>query len=139
MADPVNSDDPAAHDGDTVTLMLDLGHHVWLDPLSYRLYGINAPELRGDNAAAGMLSRNHLRQLIRDFSIKQPSPPWLEHGYLVVIVTHKAKRYWDFRPTEDTEKFGRYLIEIIGKDAAGNWVNLNQKMLEAGHAVPYLP
>jgi micrococcal nuclease len=139
MADPVDGDIPAVYDGDTLTLVQDLGHHVWLDPLNYRLYGINAPELRGETHAAGLLAREYLRQLVRDYAIKKPLPPWLRSGFLFIVVTHQYKRYWDYRPAEDTEKFGRYLIEVIGQDANGALVNLNQKMIEAGHAVPYFP
>lgn len=48
------------HDGDTCTLIIDLGFGITYT-INCRLYGINAPELNTD---AGKASRAHLTQLL---------------------------------------------------------------------------
>lgn len=132
---------PAAHDGDTVTMILDLGHHVWLDPLNYRLFGINAPELTTvPPSPTGKQARDYLIGLIKQYALptKQP-PPWANGGFGLIVVTHQAKRNVDYRPTEDLEKYGRYLVELFGQDATGVYVNLNSRMVADGQATSYFP
>lgn len=94
-------------DGDSCTAKLDLGMHVSME-IKIRLYGINAPEIRGADKLAGIQSRDHLRSMIlmRD----------------VIIKTYKDK----------TEKYGRWLADIFVDD-----VNINQKMVQDGHAIVY--
>jgi endonuclease YncB( thermonuclease family) len=129
---------PMVYDGDTLTMLIDLGHHCWLDPLNYRLYGINAPEMP---TPEGKLARDYLRGMVMQYALQTKKPPvWLAGGFAMVVVTHQAKRLVDFRPTEDLEKYGRYLVELFGIDqTTGKWINLNAKMVEAGHAVIYVP
>lgn len=95
------------YDGDTCTATVDLGMRVSME-IKIRLYGINAPELRGADKLAGIQSRDHLRSMIlmRD----------------VIIKTYKDK----------TEKYGRWLADIFIDD-----VNINQKMVQDGHAIVY--
>lgn len=93
------------YDGDTVTVDIDLGLNVWIRNEKVRLYGINAPELRGKERPQGLPSRDHLRELILDKD--------------VIIETIKDKK----------GKYGRYLgIIMLGK------VNINEKMVEDGFA-----
>jgi micrococcal nuclease len=74
-----------------------------------RLYGINAPELR---TPEGPAARQRLMEL-------------MPIGSEIIVRTVKDK----------TEKFGRYLGVFIDHD--GN--QINQKMVDEGHAVHYLP
>lgn len=56
----------AVYDGDTVTVDIDLGLKIWQRGEKLRLYGINAPEMRGEEREQGIVSRDRLRELILD-------------------------------------------------------------------------
>ena len=75
-------------DGDTVTARVDLGFGIERTD-RFRLYGINAPEMKLDTKIAGEASKARLAELVLN---KQ-----------VVISTYKDKR----------EKYGRYLATIF--------------------------
>lgn len=99
-------------DGDTVEADVDLGFHTYRSE-RFRLYGINAPETKGDTREAGRLATQHLIDLL---SSHAPTNR-------VTIQTKRDKQ----------EKYGRYLAVLIA-----NGVNINQRMVEDGHAVVYL-
>jgi micrococcal nuclease len=101
----------SAYDGDTITVDIDLGLHTWVHGEKLRLYRINAPELTGATKAAGRASRDFLRSIVIDKEI--------------FIETIKDER----------EKYGRYLAEVWLQDADGVWQNINDMMVQAGHAV----
>jgi micrococcal nuclease len=94
-------------DGDSCTAKLDLGMRVSMD-IKIRLYGINAPEMRGGEKGNGVRSREYLRNLIL--------------GKDVIIKTYKDK----------TEKYGRWLAEIFVDNQS-----VNNIMVEDGYAVRY--
>ncbi len=96
-------------DGDTVDAMIDLGCHVFVKE-RLRLFGINAPEMRGKSRDAGIAAKEHLSEL-------------LDNCGLLVVRTHKDKQ----------GKYGRYLVELIGEDGS----NLNKQMIQNGYAVEY--
>ena len=100
------------HDGDTVTLNIDLGLRVWLMHQKVRLAGIDAPEL-GREDKAGEKARDALRDLIA------------KYGEHVIIQTRKDTR----------EKYGRWLAVIyVGKEG----FNANDWMVGAGHATRWV-
>ena len=101
----------AAYDGDTITVDIDLGLHTWIRGEKLRLYRINAPELTGPSKVAGRASRDYLRSVIIDKEI--------------FIETIKDER----------EKYGRYLAEVWLQDSDGAWQNINDMLVQAGHAV----
>ncbi|HET7110212.1 MAG TPA: thermonuclease family protein [Gemmatimonadales bacterium] len=91
-------------DGDTLHLDVDLGFDIRRAD-TFRLYGINAPEL---STAEGLAAKDWLTDQLA--------------GGIDMVTTHKDTR----------EKYGRYLGTL--------WVdgvNINEAMVEAGHAVPY--
>lgn len=100
----------SVYDGDTCTVDIDLGLRVWLKGEKLRLYGINAPELRGSERPEGLKSRDYLRSLI--------------DGQDILIETYCDKR----------GKYGRYLavIYIHQQDA---WLNINEELVRKGFAV----
>jgi len=98
------------YDGDTCTLDIDLGLNIWNKGEKIRLNRINAPELRGDEKAKGLESRDYLRSLILEKEI--------------FIETIKDRK----------EKYGRYLAEIWLADENGNFNNINDKMVKNGFA-----
>lgn len=104
----------SVYDGDTVKLDIDLGLNVWIHKSSVRLYGIDAPEIKGKERPKGIKARDRLRYLV--------------DGKEVIIRTHKDR----------TGKYGRYLVEIytIGKD--GRLININEQLVKEKHAVEYM-
>lgn len=96
-------------DGDTVEANIDLGFSCHYVSV-VRLKGIDAPELSGDTKTAGLAAKNYLATL-------------LSAGPTVVITTELRK---------DKDKYGR----VLGTFYA-NGLNVNQAMIDAGHAVQY--
>ena len=92
------------HDGDTFTGELDLGFRVKMVQ-TFRLEGINAPELTGETRDAG--EKSHVRLL----SI-------LMMGKDVIVCSSKQ------------EKYGRWL-GVVYSDG----VNVNETMVREGYAV----
>ena len=100
----------SVYDGDTCRVDIDLGLGIWLRNEKLRLVRINAPEMTGPDKALGTASRDFLRELI--------------DGREIIIETLKDRR----------GKYGRYLAEIwIGQE--GVWINVNDALVAAGHAV----
>ena len=107
-------------DGDTLHLDVDLGFFTRME-IIVRLYGLNTPEVRGAERAAGLRSKAYVTEVV---------PP----GTLVVVKTYKAEKYgrfladiWYLPDSTDRE-------EIQSK---GRW--LNKELLDKGLAVVYLP
>ena len=92
-------------DGDTVDVEIDLGLDI-RHRTRLRLYGINAPEVRGPSRESGKASADALRGLIAD------SPD-------VIVQTVKDRR----------EKYGRYLATIWAGET-----NVNEAMVTMGFA-----
>lgn len=98
-------------DGDTVDLDIDLGFNVHINPMRFRLAGLNAPEKNSKNVAeraAAATASATLEALLKD------SP--------LVVKTEK----------DSQEKYGRYLANI--------WVGtlcVNVEMIRLGHATAY--
>jgi micrococcal nuclease len=96
------------YDGDTITVDIDLGLGVWMKGQKIRLYGINAPEMRGADKANGKISRDWLREAIMDKDI--------------VIVTRKDKK----------GKYGRWVGTIWTKEnftLIDNCISINEEMI----------
>ena len=81
----------SAHDGDTITANIDLGFHVNITE-TFRLSGINSPEIVGPTKQLGIDARDFVRNLILNKTI--------------LIKTEKDKQ----------EKYGRYLAEVYLAD-----------------------
>lgn len=114
------------YDGDTVRVNIDLGFgHIWKGDdgkgVKLRLYGINTPELRGDEKEEGLKSKEALVELLKDKDL--------------ILKTHK----------DSTGKYGRYLatlyIPIVtekethdGFEYSTTYLNVNDWLVENGHA-----
>lgn len=95
-------------DGDTVKVEIDLGFNLKIEQ-TVRLYGINAPEIKGESREKGLAATEYLRSLIENSEI--------------TLETLKDKK----------EKYGRYLGKLV-KDG----IDINQEMVKTGHAIPYM-
>ena len=101
-------------DGDTCVVDVALGFYITAT-LPVRLLGINAPELRGETREAGIEARDFLASLIE--------------GKKVQLMTFKNPQ----------DKYGRWLgvLHLWDQNAPMNG-SVNDRMVEAGHAVTYL-
>ncbi len=93
-------------DGDTVDLNVDLGFRVTVTD-RFRLYGIDAPELKYPTYDAGKAAALWLTEL-------------LPAGTAVTVETYKPA----------TDKYGRWLA-TLHLDGA----NVNTALVDAGHAI----
>ena len=98
------------YDGDTITVDMDLGLKTWVHNEKLRLARINTPELRGDEREQGLRSRDFLRELI--------------NGKDIFVETEKDKK----------GKYGRYIAEIWHEKNPGEWINVNDLLVEEGFA-----
>ncbi|MEK6828588.1 MAG: thermonuclease family protein [Nanoarchaeota archaeon] len=86
------------YDGDTLVAEVDLGFNIKITE-KFRLSGLNAPEVKGDEKGDGLISRDRLRDKIL--------------GKEVTIKTFK----------DSTEKYGRYIAEIyLGSENINEWL-----------------
>jgi micrococcal nuclease len=97
------------HDGDTFTGNVDLGFGIWKHGEKFRLFGLNAPELK--TGEPGFKSRERLKELILTRT--------------VLVATVKDKR----------EKFGRMLATVFAGD---NQPSINKQLLVEGLAVEFM-
>jgi micrococcal nuclease len=99
----------SVYDGDTITVDFDLGFDLFLKNQKIRLYGIDAPELKGAEKLSGLTSRDWLREKVLNKNI--------------VIKTHKDTK----------EKYGRWLGEIYIDD-----LYINEQLITEGLAIKYI-
>ena len=97
------------YDGDTVTAIVDLGF-LHFQEMKLRLYGIDTPELRGDEKEAGIVVRDLVREMILNKDVE--------------IHSYKDKQ----------GKYGRYLANLIV-----DGLDVNQWLVDNGHAKSYFP
>ena len=98
------------YDGDTCTVDIDLGLHIWIRGERVRLNRINAPEVRGSEKEKGIKARDFLREKIL--------------GKEIILETLKDK----------DEKFGRYLGEIYLEVKPEEYININDMIVKEGFA-----
>jgi len=100
-------------DGDSIVLDIDLGLHITARE-SCRLWGIDAPEIRGEERPQGLDSRKFLEWLI-------------DGDYKFICHTHRDKK----------GKYGRYLVDLWMINSVDEEVCINTTMVEEGYAEKY--
>lgn len=109
----------SVYDGDTITVDIELGFGIVSRKQKIRLSKINAPEVRGEEREAGLVSRDALREKILHKEI--------------IITTFKDKK----------GKYGRYIGEIYLEEVgevineevtSSNLININEWLVENGYA-----
>jgi len=95
----------SVYDADTVTAVIDLGFGISYKT-KIRLYGIDAPEMRGSEREEGIEARDYLRELIL--------------GKTIQIETIKDKK----------GKYGRYLGILHDSDG-----NINERLVKENYAI----
>ena len=104
-------------DGDTIDVEVDLGFDI-IHRARVRMMGIDTPESRTRNLeekALGLASKARLKELLASRKVK--------------LETSK----------EGKGKFGRILATVWASDKKGiaEYVNINEKLIEEGHARAY--
>ena len=105
-------------DGDTADAMIDLGFDVWVKS-RIRFYGVDAWESRTRNLeekAKGLEAKARLIELLDKVSNKP--------GYFRIR-------------SHGLGKYGRLLGELFIMDKDDNQININNKLIEEGHAYVY--
>lgn len=97
------------YDGDTITVIIDLGFSVTTKQI-LRLANINTPEIRGVERPEGLISRDYLRDRLNRA---------VASGQVITAVTIKDK----------TGKYGRYIAEIFV-----DGVSINDELVTEGFA-----
>ena len=104
-------------DADTIQVVFDLGFHLKLNA-TCRLWGINAPEVRGPEREKGKAATEFLKELIKDKKL------WC-----------RTKK----NPKKQQGKYGRWLVDVfIESDGEDNGMNVNRELIRRGHAVTYM-
>jgi micrococcal nuclease len=101
------------YDGDSVTADIDLGFGTWIKKQKLRLFGINTPEIRGEERGAGLEART-----------------------FVVAKLDLGKPFTIQSYTDKKGKYGRWLAIIF---VDGDVLSLNQQLLDRGLAERYEP
>jgi micrococcal nuclease len=106
-------------DGDTVDVEIDLGFDI-KQKTRLRLYGINAPELKGPSSKAGHETKTYVESILTE-------------GKEILVETFKDKK----------EKYGRYLavIKYVEGDINEQGLekfNLNEQLILKGLAIKYM-
>jgi len=123
------------YDGDTVYFHADLGYGLWAAFQIGRLLDCWAPEIRPlATRKEGRAAKNYLAALIERYAINRTGDT-CTIGHHLKIRTVKAKNKWfEDLAKEKRGKYGRWLVVLLGADDNGNVVNLNELMVQAGHA-----
>lgn len=100
----------AAYDGDTITVDIDLGFNSWMRDQKIRLFGIDTPELRGEERPEGLVSRDRVLELILDRDVELESI------------------------RDRSGKYGRWLGIITFLNEEGETINLNALLVKEGLA-----
>ena len=100
-------------DADTAIVQISLGFRLYQE-MPLRLFGINAPEIRGPSRPAGLAAKAFVESV------------------LPVGATVRVRTYKDAK-----EKYGRYLADVYYGDGV-LLTYLNQELVEKGLAIPYL-
>ena len=98
----------SAYDADTIRLDIDLGFGTWLINQPIRLFGIDAPEVRGPEKLAGKEARDFLRKFLEGNKDN------------IIINTYKSS---------NKGKYGRWLAEVYVGD-----INVNRMLVDRGFA-----
>lgn len=108
----------SVYDADTLRLLVDLGLDTYVKH-SVRLYGIDTPEIRGEEKPQGEAAKAFAVQWLQDNCIERGGKRQ------IVVNTIKDRR----------EKYGRYLVIVWSTN--GEPRCLNDDLIAAGHAVAY--
>jgi micrococcal nuclease len=100
----------SVYDGDTIRANIDLGFNTWIFDQKLRFYGIDTPEIRGEERPLGLVAK--------DFVLER-----IPVGTDIQVMTQR----------DATGKYGRYLATIFYDGGK----NLNEELIASGNADRY--
>lgn len=80
-----NANVTSVYDGDSITCDIDCGFGIILQKQKIGLYGINAPEIRGDLRQSGLISRDKLKDKILNKKILLKTKKVKNGKYFAII------------------------------------------------------
>ena len=119
------------YDGDTITCDIDCGFYTILKKQKIRLFGIDTPEVRGEERTEGLKVRDILREQILDKTIvlETKKDKKGKYGRWLAIVYLKKENNNDNENSENNN-------ENNGNNA--DYININDWLIEHDHAKPYI-
>lgn len=96
-------------DGDTIDVMVDLGFNIFIKE-RFRLARIDAWEVRGEERVKGLEAKAFVKDLLDGKEV--------------------------FIDSQGTGKYGRWIAEVFVLDDKGAMMNVNDELMEKGHAKP---
>ena len=100
------------YDGDSITINIDLGFGIELKKQKIRLHNLNAPEIRGENREAGIVSRDALREKIlnREIFIETIKDKKGKYGRWIGIIWLPFTRITESEGESSLENINEWLI-----------------------------
>ena len=114
------------YDADTITVCIFLEGFNYVR-INVRLYGIDTPELRGDEKTEGIKARNYLIKLLTNITIDKDTYTRNDIRELINKNTYMVEVLFG-----DFDKYGRPLGTIYKDD-----ININQLLIKDGYAKEY--
>lgn len=104
-------------DGDTVDAIVDLGFYTYVEA-RFRLWGIDAPEVRGEEREEGLLSKRHVED-------------WLAEAITKDLRVRSRKEV-------GRDKYGRWVGDFYWMDKQLYEKSLSDELVEKGFASPMM-
>ncbi len=100
----------SVYDGDTITISIDCGFGIVLKKQKIRLYGINTPEVRGEERELGLISRDKLREKIlnKDIVIETIKDKKGKYGRYLGIIYYEGENINDWLVKNKLAKIANY-------------------------------
>jgi endonuclease YncB( thermonuclease family) len=114
------------HDGDTVTVDIDLGFNTHATPIHIRLKGIDAPELK---TPEGVVARDWLKGYL-------DAGNEVDDGWVIVQTTRVPMVKGD-EPDKYGERWLGVLYDVRSANTNSFEFSINNLMITTGHARPY--
>ena len=100
----------SVYDGDTITISIDCGFGIVLKKQKIRLYGINTPEVRGEERELGLISRDRLREKIlnKNIVIETIKDKKGKYGRYLGIIYYEGENINDWLVKNNLAKIANY-------------------------------
>ena len=105
----------SVYDGDTITVNVNLGFNIIMNNQKIRLFGINTPEVRGEERPEGLKIKEIVKNMIE--------------GKDIILYTISDKN-----GNDKTGSFKRYLGIIVTQDG----INVNKYLIDNNYAEVFM-
>lgn len=119
------------YDGDTITAITNVSSGDFFAKFRFRLSGIDAPEMRGEDRLKGRDARNRLTQLLL-----RSETPIIEEGSVKGLFNDNKSYYAWAECSSKSDKYGRVLARVFIDDNCTRCVN--DILVNENHAHPFM-